>query len=44
MFCGGKLKILRELKILSTENGRKEVAEDLVALYGFPSLIQKVNF
>ena len=43
MFCESKLKLLSELKILSTEDGTKEVAEDLVAFNGFPNLIQKVS-
>ena len=33
-----------ELKILTTDDGTKEVAEDLVAFDGFPNLIHKVNF
>ena len=44
MFCESKLKFLRELKILSTKDGTKEVVEDFVVFYGFLNLIQKVNF
>ena len=44
MFCESKVKLLSELKILSTENDTKEVAEDLVAFYVFPNRIQKVIF
>ena len=44
MFCEDRLKILSELKTLSTTDGKKEVAKDLVAFYGFPNLIQKEKF
>ena len=44
MFCEDRIKLLSELKILSTKDGTKEVAKDLVAFYGFPNLIYKVNF
>ena len=44
MFCEGRLKLLSELKILSTMDRTNEVAKDLVAFNVFPNLIQKANF
>ena len=35
---------MMELKFLSTDEGTKEVAKDLVAFYRFLNLIQKENF
>ena len=45
MFGEDRLKILSGLKFLSsTEDGKEEVAKDLVAFYGFQNVILKVNF
>ena len=43
MCCGGKVKLLSVLKILSTDDGTKEVVEGLVAFYWFLILFRKVT-